>query len=153
LYKNKQILKDYVYKEFTEYSGRVPTEFSLQSKLHNAAKLFLKDFNFRQFYLFPIKVFWRAFNALEDPPLNSTTHKAEFIKVLSKYPRLKDKKIIVFYSNGHGQKHTDWNETVGNINFIDLNLERNHFHMIDDHLNKSGHEYIAQRLNKILINN
>ena len=152
--KNKQILKDYVYKEFTEYSGRVPTEFSLQSKLHNAAKLFLKDFNFRQFYLFPIKVLLRAFNALEDPPpINSSAHKAEFIKVLSKYPRLKDKKIIVFYSIGHGQKITDWNGTVGNITFIDLDLERDHYYMIDDHLKKSGHEYIAQRLNKILINN
>lgn len=152
--KNQQILKDYVYKEFTEYFGRVPTKFSLQSKLHNAAKLFLKDFNFRQFFLFPIKVLLRVFNALEDPPpINSTAHKAEFIKVLSKYPRLKDKKIIVFYSTGHGQKMTDWNETLGNISFIDLNLERKHYYFIDDHLNKSGHEYIAQRLNKILINN
>jgi hypothetical protein len=151
--KNKQILKDYVDNEFTQYSGRVPTEFSLHSKLHNAARLFLKGFNFRQFYLFPIKVFFDAFNASENPPQNSTAHKAEFIKVLSKYPRLKDKKIIVFYSNGHGQKNTGWNETIGNINFIDLDLERKHYHMIDDHLNKSGHEYIAQRLKKILINN
>ena len=155
LSKNKINISDYRDTEFKYYSNVEKNEFSLKSKLSNASKYYLKTFELIGFYSLPIKSMWNFFDASQKKNIdvleNSSIHKEFIINVLKKYKKeLNNKNVIVFYSNGYGVKFTDWDSLESNFNFIDLNLDRSHYYVIDDHLNKSGHEYIAKKLINIL---
>ena len=82
-------------------------------------------------------------------------HNEAFIEVLKKFPFLKDKKIIVFYTNGHQQKFTNFpsskSKVFDNLEYIDLDIENdtNNFYLIDGHLNPKGHKTIADKLSKL----
>ena len=81
-------------------------------------------------------------------------HNEAFIKVLKKFPFLKDKRIIVFYANGHQQKFINFpsskSKVFDNLEYTDLNIENdtNNFYLIDGHLNHIGHQKIANKLSK-----
>ena len=81
-------------------------------------------------------------------------HNEAFIKVLKKFPFLKDKRIIVFYANGNQQKFINFpsskSKVFDNLEYTDLNIENdtNNFYLIDGHLNHIGHQKIANKLSK-----
>ena len=85
---------------------------------------------------------------------NFDHHNKVFIEVLKKFPFLKDKRIIVFYINGHQQKFTNFpsskSKVFDNLEYTDLDIENdtNSFYLIDGHLNSSGHMKIADKLSK-----
>jgi len=82
-------------------------------------------------------------------------HNETFIKVLKNFKFLKDKKIIVFYINGHQQKFSNFpsgkSKDFNNLEYIDLNIEEDtsSFYLIDGHLNSFGHMKIADKLSKL----
>ena len=82
-------------------------------------------------------------------------HNEAFIKVLKKFPFLKDKRIIVFYANGHQQKFINFpsskSKVFDNLEYTDLNIENdtNNFYLIDGHLNLTGHKEVADKLSKL----
>ena len=82
-------------------------------------------------------------------------HNEAFIKVLKKFPFLNDKRIIVFYTNGHQQEFVNFpsskSEVFDNLEYTDLNIEndKNNFYLIDGHLNPTGHKKIADKLSKL----
>ena len=77
-----------------------------------------------------------------------------FIQVLKKFDFLKDKRIIVFYVNGHQQEFSNFpsgkSKDFNNLEYVDLNIEEDtsNFFLIDGHLNSTGHMKIAERLSK-----
>ena len=82
-------------------------------------------------------------------------HNKVFIEVLKKFLFLKDKRIIVFYINGHQQKFTNFpsskSKVFDNLEYIDLDIENDtsSFYLIDGHLNSTGHQKIADKLSKL----
>jgi hypothetical protein len=80
-----------------------------------------------------------------------------FLNILNNYDFLKEKKIIVIYSNGHEiyydnfKLNTDTN--IKNINFINIDYKKNDFFLIDGHLNKEGHLKVADKLYDFINNN
>ena len=82
-------------------------------------------------------------------------HNEAFIEVLKKFPFLEDKRIIVFYTNGHQQKFTNFpsskSKVFDNLEYTDLDIEndKNNFYLIDGHLNPIGHQKIANKLSKL----
>ena len=64
---------------------------------------------------------------------------------------LRGKKVIVFYSNPHGQKFDNFSEVTRsandkNIRFVDLDLRPEDYYSMDDHPTKYGHQRIADKL-------
>ena len=82
-------------------------------------------------------------------------HNEAFIEVLKKFPFLEDKRIIVFYTNGHQQKFTNFpsskSKVFDNLEYTDLDIEndKNNFYLIDGYLNPIGHQKIANKLSKL----
>ena len=89
--------------------------------------------------------------------IDENEHRLSIERILVEYSELlKDKEVYVVFVSGHNSKPLP-NNWVGNfrerglrVNFIDLNMERNHFYDIDDHLNKHGHLYIASKINSLI---
>jgi hypothetical protein len=77
-------------------------------------------------------------------------HHQPLISVLGKHDALKSKRIIIFYSNRHGEKFRSFpsgkDQQLPNVEFVDMDLGRDDYYRIDDHLNHAGHRKIAQRL-------
>jgi hypothetical protein len=77
-------------------------------------------------------------------------HYQPLITALSQHEALISKRIIVFYSNSHGEKFLSFpsgkDRQLPNVEFADLNLDRDDYYRIDDHLTSAGHKKIAQRL-------
>ena len=88
-------------------------------------------------------------------PLTFDHHNETFIEVLKKFEFLKDKRIIIFYINGHQQKFSNFpsgkSKDFNNLEYIDLNIEEDtsSFYLIDGHLNSTGHMKIAEKLSKL----
>ena len=88
-------------------------------------------------------------------PLTFDHHNETFIEVLKKFEFSKDKRIIVFYINGHQQKFSNFpsgkSKDFNNLEYIDLNIEEDtsSFYLIDGHLNSTGHMKIAEKLSKL----
>jgi len=81
--------------------------------------------------------------------INFDEHYAALSAVLEKFEIFKDKKIIIFYID-KDYKSTNFPEGIdknfSNVEFVKLTLTKNDFFIIDDHLNKVGHEKIAEQL-------
>jgi len=86
---------------------------------------------------------------------NFDSHLAAFNAVIKHYENdLKDKKIIVFYSNGGGSRFYNFpsgqDNTFKNLYFYDLNLTPDLYFTVDDHLTPTGHLKVANELAKKL---
>jgi hypothetical protein len=81
-------------------------------------------------------------------------HYQPLITVLSRHGALKSKRIIVFYSNSHGGKFLSFpvgkDRQLPNVDFVDLNLDRDDYYRIDDHLTSAGHKKAAQHLSTLI---
>lgn len=77
-------------------------------------------------------------------------HYQPFIDAVKRHDAVKTKRIIVFYSTGHGKKFKAFpsgkDRQLPNVEFVDLNLVRGDYYRIDDHLNSAGHVKAGQRL-------
>lgn len=109
------------------------------------------------------KGYWATFNApfsslrrhLSPKPAESfSRHYQPFINAFKQHPELKDKRIIIFYSNAHGQKFKAYpagkDPQLTNLEFVDLDLDNANYYPIDDHLTSAGHNNVAQRLFELI---
>lgn len=67
---------------------------------------------------------------------------------------LADKRIIIFYSNAHGKKFRDFEQfgikEMGNVTFVDLDIARDKYFILDDHLSVEGHRFVGRELAKLI---
>ncbi len=150
--KNKKKIDDYVIQEFDYYSEIEKRELNFIKKIQNAARFYFNEWNLASFFGFPIHFLKSFYKKPHTYSTDAAEHKKYIKEILSRYDLLNDKNIIIFYSNAHGKKFINWNEVYGNIKFVDLNLDQNHYFQIDDHLNKEGHKYISFQIHELLSN-
>jgi len=86
---------------------------------------------------------------------NFKSHYDAFIPVLEKHQgTLKNKRVIVFYSNPYGQKYRNFpvgrDARLPNVYFVDLELSPSIYRKLDNHLTPAGHQVVAERLSKYL---
>lgn len=86
---------------------------------------------------------------------NFKPHYDAFIPVLEKHQdTLKNKRVIVFYSNPYGQKYRNFpvgrDARLPNVYFVDLELSPSIYRKLDNHLTPAGHRVVAERLSKYL---
>jgi hypothetical protein len=82
---------------------------------------------------------------------NFKPHYDAFIPVLEKHQNaLKNKRVIVFYSNPYGQKYRNFpsgpDARFPNIYFADLGIVRSDHYKLDNHMTPEGHRKAAERL-------
>ena len=89
-----------------------------------------------------------------EEPLNFGGHYPALIEVLRAVPELASKRVIIFYSNGHGRAFSDFpkgpDASLPNVTFVDLGLEPSDYYRLDDHPTAAGHEKIAARLAELI---
>lgn len=130
------------------------TAFDLYRKLNFASRFLISRYSFGKTLMYPINI-TKTENSghykKEYPEQITAVHQQIFIEIVKRYERLKGKKLIVFYSNGHGKKFKNWDRIAGNIKFVDLRLTSEDYYKIDDHLNKRAHAKIASSISSILL--
>ena len=88
------------------------------------------------------------------PADNFSSHYQPLMAVLQKHPGLKDKRILIFYNNGRGQRFQGFpagrDKLLPNVEFIDVTVDRGGFYRLDDHMTPAGHKTTAQQLFKSL---
>ncbi len=82
---------------------------------------------------------------------NFDSHYAAFMPILEKHQgTLRNKRIIVFYSNPYGQKYrnfpTGTDARMANVRFVDLDLSPALYRKLDNHMSPAGHRVAAERL-------
>lgn len=91
----------------------------------------------------------------KESKLDWSHHENEFNKVLKKYSFLKDKKIIVIYSNGIGLNFYNFPEgyskQFSNIKYLNINYEDKDFFPLDGHINSFGHKKISDILYRAIL--
>ena len=77
-------------------------------------------------------------------------HYSPFITAFNPYEALKNKRIIVFYSNAHAAKFRNFpaghDSQRPYIEFVELNLDPHDYYRIDGHLTIAGHQKVAEQL-------
>ncbi len=88
----------------------------------------------------------------KDKPKDFFPHYQPIVDAVKQHEALKTKRVIVFYSNAHGQKFKGFplgkDRQLPNVEFVDLGLVRDDYYRIDDHLTSAGHMQAAQQLLK-----
>ncbi len=96
-----------------------------------------------------IKALWRG-----EPTLDFSPHHHPLVAAIARHDALKAKKVIVFYSNGHGRRFANFpagtDPKLPNVSFADLGLGREHYFALDDHLTVHGHRFVAARLVELI---
>ncbi len=81
-------------------------------------------------------------------------HKEVLHKILKQHPSIKDKKIIIFYSNGFDMKFHNFpngkSQVIKNVEFLDLDIGEEYYFKVDGHLNIKGHSFVADEISKVL---
>lgn len=82
---------------------------------------------------------------------NFDSHYAALIPILEKHrDALKNKRVIVFYSNPYGQKYRNFpsgtDARMANVHFVDLDLSPTLYRKLDNHMGPTGHQVAAERL-------
>ena len=84
-----------------------------------------------------------------------THHYEAFISVIARhYDFLRDKRVIVFYSNPFGQRYRNYpagrDTRFPNLYFVDTGLDISYHYNLNGHPNPAGHRKIAEKLFEIL---
>jgi len=152
--KNKRLLKDYLREEIALHAAQQTlAPLSTYQKWVNASHRFLEIFDVESILLAPVKYFESKDSSHTLAPYSAektAEHKVHLMNVLMRFPTLRDKRVLIFYSNSYGRAFANWNEERNNIRLVDLGLARDHYYSIDDHLNAQGHQYVANELNQII---
>jgi hypothetical protein len=87
-------------------------------------------------------------------PKDFSRHYPSLMAVLEKHTALRNKRVLIFYSNGNGQPFKAFpkgkDKSLPNVEFQDLGLNPGDYYRIDDHLTPAGHRKTAQQLFKLL---
>ena len=62
----------------------------------------------------------------------------------------KNKRIIVLHIDEPGFKVVNFPKSNKNIEYLNIKLNKSNFFIVDDHLNKNGHDRVAEKLNEYL---
>jgi len=151
------VIIQYSYTDYGENVGYKKTNIETAKKKFNLVKEGVKFSiwkklrkSFRYSITIPKDIFTK-----KESTMTFDHHNKAFIKVLKKFPFLKDKRIIVFYVNGYQQEFNNFpsgkSEIFDNLEYIDLDIEKNseNFYLIDGHLNSIGHTRVANKLSKL----
>ena len=78
---------------------------------------------------------------------NLNTHLEYLEKIINQNLKNNDKRIIVFLvKEPHQNLIYKKEKNFANFEFVIIDTVKEHFFIIDDHLNVNGHKYIAKRL-------
>ena len=90
--------------------------------------------------------------------LNFTPHLKGLVKVLGMFPQIKNKRLIIFYINSKSWEEKKFynfgslvSEAFPKATVLDLSFKVDDYYLLDDHLNKSGHRFLATELQKALM--
>jgi len=87
-------------------------------------------------------------------PDDFLSHYQPLMAVLEKHPSLKDKRVLIFYNNGHGQRFQSFpngkDKRLPNVEFINIDIDSSGYYRFDDHMTPAGHKTTAQQLFKSL---
>lgn len=81
--------------------------------------------------------------------LDFNNHYSILINTLKKFDELSGKKIIIFYIDKNTKFYNyplGFDKELSNVQFVNISLDKNHFYVIDDHINKEGHKTVANQL-------
>jgi hypothetical protein len=96
-----------------------------------------------------VKAWWRG-----EPTLDFSPHFRALVAAIGRLDALKEKSVIVFYSNGDGKRFRNFpdgtNPGLAHVRFIDLDIGRENYLALDGHLTAQGHQYVAGRLAEAL---
>lgn len=86
---------------------------------------------------------------------NFRRHYEALVSVIAgHYDALRDKRVILFYSNPYGQRYRNYpvgqDARLPNLFFVDTGLDRSDHHRLDNHPNPAGHKKIAEQLFEVL---
>ena len=110
-------------------------------------KFILSQFksSFRLVFLDLKNIFFKK----ESTTLNFDKHYIALIEVLEKFKNVKNKNIIFFNVDKDTSFYNypeGFDKIFSNINFINISLSKKDFFLIDAHLNKLGHQNVANQL-------
>lgn len=82
---------------------------------------------------------------------NFTRHYSPFISIIDRhFDTLRGKRVVVFYSNSHGQKYRNYpagsDARFPNVEFVDVDLDWTDHYKLDNHPTPAGHQKIARHL-------
>jgi hypothetical protein len=87
-------------------------------------------------------------------PDDFLSHYQQLMAVLEKHPGLKDKRVLIFYNNGHGQRFQSFpngkDKRLPNVEFVNIDIDSSGYYRLDDHMTPAGHKTTAQHLFKSL---
>lgn len=88
---------------------------------------------------------------------NFNRHYEALIPVIARHREaLRDKRVIVFYSNPYSQRYRNYpagrDARIPNLYFVDTGLDRSDHYRLDNHPTPAGHRKIAERLFEALRN-
>ena len=84
---------------------------------------------------------------------NLNDHIYHLEKIINQNFKLEEKKIIIFLVNPpHQEIIYEKDRKYKNFEFINIKIQKEHLFVIDDHVNKNGHEYIGKKLFSYLNN-
>ncbi len=151
------IILQYCYNDHGENYGYKKTSLAISKSKYNLVKKaskmsFWKKTRkmFRYSITIPINILTK-----KNKSISFEHHRETLIEVLKKFEFIKDKRIIVFYTNGHQQRFSNFpsgkSKNFNKLEYIDLKIENklSYFYPIDGHLNKTGHAKIAEHLSKL----
>jgi len=98
--------------------------------------------------------FKRIRTKAQKPPEDFVPHYQALMKVLESHASLKNKRVLIFYNNGHGRGFRAYpggqDKLLPNVEFIDASVDRADYYRLDDHMSPAGHKNTAEQLFKAL---
>jgi lysophospholipase L1-like esterase len=81
------------------------------------------------------------------------SHYAALTRILSKFPWLESKRVIIFYADSPDLRYANFvrSENRSGLTFVDLSVGPKLHYALDLHLNKQGHRRIAEKLFRIVM--
>jgi len=77
-------------------------------------------------------------------------HNPYIVKLIMSNLDYKNKRIIVLHIDEPGFKVVNFPKSNKNIEYLNIKLNKSNFFIVDDHLNKNGHDRVAEKLNEYL---
>ena len=135
---NNTITKEESHKRFDRVTrGRMTHGRLLRTVLKAYGRTFMYPFN-------PQKA------SSNEHETDFSSHYRALMAVLATHPELEEKRILVFYSNGHGQPFQNFpnglDKKMQNVEFISLDIPADDYYRLDDHMTPKGHSNLARRL-------
>jgi len=110
----------------------------------------------RKSFRYSLQIPIREIKSKNNKGMNFDHHHNRLMEILRNSDVLNNKRVILFYTNGYDMEFENFpskkSKEIKNLEFIDFKLKEEHFFHIDGHLSVYGHEVIAEKLSRVLIN-